>query len=169
MNPSIFSDEEWRVMELERVVRFADGMRAEGKTIVTTNGAFDLLHPGHQFLFQEARKHGDIVIVGVNSDATVKRTKGPDRPIEHQLTRALHVATHADAVFVFDDPDPREWLKKIRPHVHVNAETYGENCIEAPVLKEIGARLVLVPVKKELGSTTETMRKRLCDIPKFIK
>ncbi|UPA22485.1 HAD-IIIA family hydrolase [Candidatus Peribacteria bacterium] len=153
----LFEEAGERVLSIDAAADFVRTAQKEGKKVVTTNGSFDLFHPGHLFLLSEARKHGDLLIVGVNSNASVKRYKGPDRPIDDEHTRALHVAFHADAVFVFDDDDPREWLKVIRPDVHANAETYGANCIEAPVVKEIGAELVLIPVKKELGSTTEKL------------
>ncbi|TSC58895.1 MAG: rfaE bifunctional protein [Candidatus Peregrinibacteria bacterium Greene0416_19] len=146
------------VMTMEQAVAYAERSRVDGKKIVTTNGAFDLLHPGHLFLLEQARMQGDVLIVGVNSDASVRRYKGPDRPIEQEAVRALKVAAHADAVFIFDDDDPRPWLPKIRPHVHANASTYGNDSIEAPVLKEIAASLVLVPVKPELGSTSSILR-----------
>ena len=139
---------------VEAAAAFADEKRREGKTIVTTNGAFDLLHAGHRFLFEECRKHGDVLIVGINSDVNVRERKGPDRPHDPEQLRAQNVLQHADAVFIFSDPDPRPWLPVIKPDVHVNASTYGEDCVEAPILKELGAKLVLVPVKKELGSTT---------------
>ena len=147
-----------RVMSSADVALFAARMRKDGKTIVTTNGAFDLLHAGHRFLFAEARKHGDILIVGVNSDASVRRQKGEDRPAESQDVRAHAVARYSDAVFVFDDPDPRPWLPLVCPDVHLNASSYGEDCVEAPVLREIGAKLVLVPVRPDLGSTTAILR-----------
>ncbi len=149
----IHGDQE--VLTLQDVVLCTERAREAGRKIVTTNGTFDLLHPGHLFLLTQARLRGDLLIVGVNSDASVKRYKGPDRPIDSQNVRACRVAHHADAVFIFDDDDPRPWLQKIRPDVHVNAETYGKDCIEAPVLREIGAELVLVPVKPDLGSTTK--------------
>ncbi len=147
------------LVTIDDAVRFADEARRKGQKIVTTNGTFDLLHPGHLYLLSEARKQGDVLIVGVNSDASVRRYKGPDRPYESQLVRAAKVSAHADAVFIFDDDDPRAWLKRIRPNVHVNAASYGKDCIEAPVLSEIGAELVLVDVKPELGSTTERLQK----------
>lgn len=151
---------EHKITTIAEAATLAKKARAEGKTVVTTNGAFDVLHEGHLFLLEEARKEGAVLIVGVNSDASVKRAKGPNRPIENERTRARHVAMHADSVFIFDDDDPRAWLKIVRPDVHVNAATYGENCIEAEVLKKIGAKLVLVPFKKELGSTTERLSKQ---------
>ena len=133
---------------------FAQSMQKEGKRVVTTNGAFDLLHDGHTFLFAEARKHGDVLLVGVNSDTTVRHNKGEGRPVEKEVIRAKKVARYADGVFIFSDPDPRPWLTVIRPDVHVNASTYGEDCVEAAVLREIGSKLILVPVRPEFGSTT---------------
>jgi len=144
-----------RMQSLGGAVKIAQGARAKGKTVVTTNGAFDLFHSGHRFLLEEARKHGDVLIVGVNSDASVRKAKGEGRPLQSAETRARSVSRFADAVFIFDDDDPRPWLPQINPQVHVNAATYGEQCVERPILDQIGAKLVLVPVKKELGSTTQ--------------
>ena len=150
----------FNILPIEKVEQYCELQREAGSTIVTTNGSFDLLHDGHKYLLAEARAQGDILIVGVNSDASVKRYKGPDRPIESQDVRARKVAAFADAVFIFDDDDPRPWLPKVRPNVHVNAETYGADCVEAPLLNELGARLVLIPVKPELGSTTLILHSR---------
>jgi rfaE bifunctional protein nucleotidyltransferase chain/domain len=149
-----------KILSIEEAITFAERMRDEGRTIVTTNGAFDLFHDGHKFLLTEAAKLGDVLIVGVNSDASVRGYKGPNRPIDPQQKRAEHVAQYADAVFIFDDADPRPWLPLIEPDVHANAETYGKRCIEADVLDEIGAQLALIPVKPELGSTTKILNDR---------
>lgn len=147
------------VVSLREAAQAAESARAVGRRVVTTNGTFDLLHDGHRFLFAQARSHGDLLIVGVNSDASVRRHKGPDRPREPQAVRARNVAAYADIVFVFDDDDPRPWLPLLRPHAHVNAATYGAACVEAASLRAIGAELVLVPVRPELGSTTEHLRR----------
>jgi D-beta-D-heptose 7-phosphate kinase/D-beta-D-heptose 1-phosphate adenosyltransferase len=146
-----------KIVSLDEAIRLAGEARQRQQTIVTTNGAFDLFHEGHRFLLRTARSSGDILIVGVNSDSSIRRSKGPGRPVQSQDQRAHVIARQADVVFVFDDDDPRAWLRHIRPHVHLNAVTYGERCVERPVLDEIGATLILVPVKKELGSTTEIM------------
>ncbi|MFH0851545.1 MAG: HAD-IIIA family hydrolase [Candidatus Peregrinibacteria bacterium] len=146
-----------RLYELAEVVEFAEQAHAQGHSIVTTNGAFDLFHAGHRFLIDEAHKHGDFLIIGINSDASVRRAKGEGRPMQNAETRARMVARFADAVFIFDDDDPRPWLPALRPQAHVNAQTYGEQCVERPVLDQIGAKLFLVPVKKELGSTTQLL------------
>lgn len=147
------------VVSLREAALAAEHARRAGSTVVTTNGTFDVLHEGHRFLLSQARSHGDLLIVGMNSDASVKRYKGPDRPSEPQSVRAQRVAERADIVFIFDDDDPRPWLPVIRPHVHVNAATYGTECVEAGVLRAIGAKLVLIPVRPELGSTTANLRR----------
>jgi len=145
------------ILPLADVVELLKEAREEGKIIVTTNGTFDLFHPGHEFLLSEAKKQGDLLVVGINSNASVKRYKGEDRPIESQKIRAENVAQIADYVFIFEEDTPVEWLREIAPDVHANAETYGTDCIEAPVLKEIGATLYLVPVNKDLGSTSDIL------------
>lgn len=148
------------IVSIAEAAEKARQAQIDGQTVVTTNGSFDLLHQGHEFLLGECKKQGDILIVGVNSDVSVKRYKGPDRPIDSEDTRAGNAAKHADYVFIFDDDDPRSWLKEIRPNVHCNAASYGEDCIEAPVVKDVGATLYLVPIQTELGSTTEILRQR---------
>jgi D-glycero-beta-D-manno-heptose 1-phosphate adenylyltransferase len=121
-------------------------LRSLGKTIATLNGSFDLLHAGHLYMLSEAAKQADILIVALNSDLSIKKYKSPDRPIitlEHrlQLIAALEMV---DWVTWFDETDPCELLRKIRPDVHVNGAEYGEDCIEASTVKEVGARLHLV-------------------------
>lgn len=146
-----------KVMTLTEAAALAERSRAEGKTVVTTNGSFDLLHAGHRFLFDASKKAGDVLIVGVNSDASVRRYKGEERPLQAAKYRALQAAKFADAVFVFEEDDPRQWLPVIRPHVHVNSAQYGSDCIEADTLKQIGATLKLVEVDPSLGSTTSLL------------
>ncbi|OIO54299.1 hypothetical protein AUJ46_03080 [Candidatus Peregrinibacteria bacterium CG1_02_54_53] len=144
-----------RVLSVTDAAIYAKKARSDQMKVVTTNGAFDLFHAGHRFLLTEARKQGDILIVGVNSDASVRRQKGKGRPMQNAATRTRAVARFADAVFIFEEDDPRSWLPQIHPHVHINADTYGEQCVERQVLDDLGTKLVLVPVQKNLGSTTE--------------
>ncbi len=145
------------VLTLDQAVNVALEARKAGKTVVTTNGAFDLLSVAHVRIIEEAKKHGDVLIVGVNSDASVRSLKGEKRPVVAEQERASLVASLAsvDHVFLFDEQDPRAWLAKIKPNAHVNSAEYGEECIEASVLKEIGAELILVPRATDILSTTE--------------
>jgi len=118
----------------------------QGKTVVTLNGSFDLMHAGHLYIIYEAKKQGDILIVGLNTDSSIQRYKSPDRPIVPLKYRLelMSALEFVDYVTWFDETDPRELLQIIRPQVHVNGAEYGQNCIEADTVKAIGARLHLV-------------------------
>lgn len=118
----------------------------KGKRLATLNGSFDLLHAGHLYMLFEAAKVAEILLVLVNSDASVRSYKGESRPIislEHRM-EMLSALAFVDYVSFFEESDPRAILRRIRPDVHVNGMEYGENCIEAEVVKEIGADLHLV-------------------------
>lgn len=123
----------------------AAALRAAGKTLVTANGAFDLLHAGHVFILTEARAQGDALFVGVNSDHSVKLSKGSTRPIVPELERIALLAALAcvDYIVAFDEREiARETLLTVRPHLHVNGAEYGppEEWVEWPTMREIGAR-----------------------------
>ena len=130
-------------------------LRQDGKVIVTTNGSFDLFHIGHVRYLQEARSQGDVLIVGLNSDASVKSYKGPARPINPELHRAemLLSLRSVDYVVIFDEPAPMRFIEWVKPDVHVNGAEYGENCIEADTIERLGARLHLVPRDNAVSST----------------
>jgi len=137
-----------KIKSLEEIIEIVDGMKKEGKKIITTNGSFDLLHAGHIDLFQKARGCGDILIVGINSDKSVKKyKKKPGRPIIPERFRAEAVAAimYVDYVFLFDDLIPNPWLEKIRPDIHANSAEYGKDCVETEVLEKYGGELFLVP------------------------
>lgn len=140
----------------------AAALRKEGKTIATINGSFDLLHPGHLHMLYEASQQADVLIVALNSDASIKKYKSDKRPIltlEHrlQMMSALEFVTY---ITYFEETDPIDLLKKIRPDVHVNGSEYGENCIEAETVKNGGGRLHIVTLVPGL-STTQLIQKIL--------
>src|SRR3989338_4003862 len=120
--------------------------RESGKTIVTLNGTFDILHQGHEKIIREAKKQGDILIVAVNSDSSVKGNKGPTRPLNGEVERARILAAfpEVDYVTIFSEKTPIELLEEIRPDVHVNGSEYGEECIEAPTVRKYGGRIHIV-------------------------
>ncbi|MBI2061106.1 MAG: adenylyltransferase/cytidyltransferase family protein [Nitrospirae bacterium] len=142
-------------------------LRREGRSIVTTNGSFDLLHAGHVRYLEEARRQGDILVVGLNTDASVRRNKGPNRPIVPQAFRAQMLAalTCVDYVTLFDEKDPRRLLGLIRPDVHVNGAEYGKNCIESGVVRKAGGRLHLIP--KFHGLSTSRLLRKIRSLPKI--
>ena len=139
-------------------------IRLQGKTIATLNGSFDLLHAGHLFMIHEASEQADCLIVALNSDRSIQRYKSPTRPIISLQYRLEMIAALEFVTYVtwFDETTPCELLKKIRPNVHVNGAEYGENCVEAPVVKELGARLHLVRRIPSL-STSNVIEKIRCE------
>jgi D-glycero-beta-D-manno-heptose 1-phosphate adenylyltransferase len=132
-------------------------LHRSGKRIVTTNGSFDILHAGHVYLLEKSRKFGDVLIVGLNSDSSIRRYKGKTRPIIPQRYRALLLSalTVVDYVYVFNELNPIKFLEIVKPAVHVNSAEYGRNCIEAPTVRKYGGKLVLVKKVKNMLSTTE--------------
>ncbi len=145
--------------DLEKTVA---ALRKEGKTIATINGSFDLLHPGHLHMLYEASLQADVLIVALNSDASIKKYKSAKRPIltleqRLQMMSALGFVTY---VTFFEETDPIALLTKIRPDVHVNGSEYGENCIEAEAVKAGGGRLHIVKLIDGL-STTQLIQKIL--------
>lgn len=129
-----------KVMTLANVLRIVKRLKRMGKTIVTTNGVFDILHPGHVRSLEEARAQGDVLIVGVNSDASVRALKGPTRPIQTVCVRAEMVLALrcVDCVFIFEETNPEAFLEMIRPHVHAKSSTYGKNLIDRDVVERHG-------------------------------
>jgi D-beta-D-heptose 7-phosphate kinase / D-beta-D-heptose 1-phosphate adenosyltransferase len=124
----------------------ANTLRSRGKRLVTVNGSFDLLHSGHLHILTEARQQGDVLIVGLNSDASVRAYKGEGRPIvpEQQRAAMLLALRVVDYVHVFDETTPNAFLAEVRPDVHVNGAEYGENCIESDTVRRGGGRIHLV-------------------------
>jgi rfaE bifunctional protein nucleotidyltransferase chain/domain len=131
-------------------------LRQTGKTIATLNGSFDLMHAGHLHIIYEASKVADCLIVALNSDASIKKYKSPLRPIiplKYRL-EMMSAIQFVDFVTWFEETDPIELLEKIRPDVHVNGAEYGENCIEADVVKRHGGRIHVVPLVPGLSTST---------------
>jgi D-beta-D-heptose 7-phosphate kinase / D-beta-D-heptose 1-phosphate adenosyltransferase len=129
-------------------VELAARVRRSGGTVVATGGCFDLLHAGHVHMLERARALGDCLIVCLNSDASVARLKGPDRPLVDEQDRAAVLAALAcvDAVVVFGEDDPSRVLGELRPHVWVKGGDYALSDLpEAEVLASWGGRAVLVP------------------------
>lgn len=133
----------------DEAAALAEACRARGGTVVTTNGCFDLLHKGHVTYLQAARALGDMLIVGLNSDASVQRQgKGPGRPINDQDARAtvMQALRCVDSVCLFDEDTPIEWLRRVRPAIHVKGGDYdASKMVETPVLAEWGGRVVTLP------------------------
>lgn len=139
----------WRndkILTLAEAKKIADVLRQRGQRLVTVNGAFDILHVGHLDQLEEAKKQGDVLVVGINSDQSVRGYKGAGRPFFPEQARAAMLAALqcVDYVVIIDKEAgevPALVLRTIKPQVHANGEEYGKPAewIEWPVMKEVGA------------------------------
>jgi rfaE bifunctional protein nucleotidyltransferase chain/domain len=128
---------------------------------VWTNGVFDVLHVGHLKSLREAKKFGDLLVVGVNGDASVKANKGPSRPIYpcEERVEMLAALDLVDAILVFDDPTPVTVLEQLKPDVHVKGGDYANKPIpERATVEAYGGRVELIPLVPD-RSTTSTLER----------
>jgi glycerol-3-phosphate cytidylyltransferase len=129
----------------------------EGRKIVFTNGCFDVIHEGHIRLFEFAKSLGDCLVVGINSDSSVRALKGDSRPINNQEQRASIVASirFVDYCFIFDDYTPIPSIKKLRPSIHVKGGDYKlEELPETEVIRQYGGEIVIFPFYKDFSTTS---------------
>jgi rfaE bifunctional protein nucleotidyltransferase chain/domain len=153
-----------KVIDLDALLDLRGRWRAEGKTVVWTNGCFDLLHVGHVRGLREARGLGDVLVVGVNNDASVRRLKGPARPIVPEAERAEVLAALAcvDHVLVFGEDTPTEVLARLRPDVHCKGADYAPPSAkpipEAAVVRGYGGRIAFLTFSPG-ASTTDIVRR----------
>jgi 3-deoxy-manno-octulosonate cytidylyltransferase (CMP-KDO synthetase) len=150
-----------KIIAREKIADWVEAQRKKNSSakIVFTNGCFDILHIGHVALLEEARALGDLLIVGVNSDASVRRLKGDSRPINNAAARAgvLCALGDVDAVCVFEDDTPIPLLEDVRPDIHVKGGDYKiEDLPESDTIKKHGGEIVIVPLQKGF-STTNTL------------
>lgn len=141
---------------LDEVRARGDELRARGQRIVSTNGCFDVLHPGHVQFLEEARALGDVLIVGLNSDASTRLLKGEGRPVHGQADRAnvLLSLRSVDYVCIFDGELPNEFLAALRPHVHCKAGDYREQDLpERRVVIEGGGEIRILAHRPEHSSS----------------
>ena len=139
-------------------------LRRAGNVVVWTNGCFDLLHPGHVSSLQAARALGDVLVVGLNADSSVRAAKGPSRPIMTQDERAVMLAAFecVDYVVVFDEPTPEAALARLKPDLHCKGAEYappnGRPIPERAVVEAYGGKVVFLPLTAGL-STTDLVRR----------
>lgn len=157
----IASDGAAVLLSLEEAAAFAAAQRERGRRVVFTNGVFDLLHPGHVGYLQDARREGDVLVVALNSDRSVRANKGPDRPVIPQHERAELVAALAcvDAVLVFDEETPDRVIRAIQPDILVKGADWAADAIVGrDVVEARGGRVVRAQIA-EGHSTTEIIRR----------
>lgn len=144
-------------MTREQAIELVKSERAKGRVIVFTNGVFDILHPGHIRYLRDARALGDLLIVGINSDRSVKAlAKAPDRPINSESERAEVLAALAsvDAVVVFDEDTPHEIISALQPDILVKGADWGENAIVGrDVVEARGGKVVRMELAHGYSTT----------------
>jgi D-beta-D-heptose 7-phosphate kinase/D-beta-D-heptose 1-phosphate adenosyltransferase len=145
----------------DEAAAFAEALRRDGRRVVFTNGVFDILHPGHIRYLRQARAFGDALIVGLNADASVRRNKGPERPINSDQERAevLGALECVDMVAVFSEDTPARIIEAIQPDVLVKGADWAEDAIVGrDTVEARGGRVVRVPVEQGF-STTDIIQK----------
>jgi rfaE bifunctional protein nucleotidyltransferase chain/domain len=144
-------------MTREQASELVTRERAKGRVIVFTNGVFDILHPGHVRYLRDARALGDLLIVGLNSDRSVRELgKAPDRPInpEHERAEVLGALSSVDAVVVFDEPDPHAIISALQPDILVKGADWAEDAvIGRDVVEARGGKVVRVKLADGYSTT----------------
>jgi rfaE bifunctional protein nucleotidyltransferase chain/domain len=152
-----------KILTWEELKREVDGHREKGKKIAFTNGCFDILHAGHVMYLQEARKTGDLLVLGLNSDASVRMIKGEKRPLIPQEERAQVVAAlmAVDYVVFFNEATPLRLIEHLKPDCLVKGGDWKEeSVVGGEEVRSWGGRVVIVPLK-EGASTTNIVKKIL--------
>jgi D-beta-D-heptose 7-phosphate kinase/D-beta-D-heptose 1-phosphate adenosyltransferase len=151
-----------KLLSQDKLLRVREGLRAEGKSVVFTNGVFDLLHVGHVRYLAAARGLGDALVVAINSDRTVRELKGDGRPIAKEDERAeiLAALRQVDYVTIFDDVSPRSLIARLLPDVLVKGGDYGLDEIHGrEEVEAAGGRVVSLPFVE--GASTSTIIERM--------
>ena len=140
--------------ELRNILR---GLKGKGKRIVFTNGCFDILHIGHIRCLEEAKNRGDILIVALNSDQSIRSIKGPSRPFTPEAERAevLSALACVDYVVIFDEPDPLELISSLKPNILVKGGDWTpETTIGREVVEGTGGKVVIIPQIQGVSTST---------------
>jgi D-beta-D-heptose 7-phosphate kinase/D-beta-D-heptose 1-phosphate adenosyltransferase len=151
-----------RIAGRREAAALAAGLRRRGARVVFTNGVFDLLHVGHLRYLQQARALGDALIVGLNSDRSVRQVKGPARPITVEAERAeiLEALACVDGVVIFDEPTPHDLIEALQPDILVKgADWAAEAIVGRDIVEARGGRVVRVPI--EPGHSTTALIEKI--------
>jgi D-glycero-beta-D-manno-heptose 1-phosphate adenylyltransferase len=158
----LLSKSDKKLIEPSDLKTWVRDIRSQQKTIATINGSFDLLHAGHLAILFEAKEQADCLLVALNSDRSIEQYKGrlPIVSLAYRL-KLMAALEMVDFVTWFEETDPRAFLSIIGPDVHVNGSEYGENCIEAEVVKSSGGRVHIF--QRIPGLSTSEIVKRIKD------
>ncbi len=147
-----------KIKERKELLRIIKNLKAEGKRIVFTNGCFDLLHLGHVRYLEKAKSLGDVLVVGVNSDSSVRKLKGPKRPIltEEERTEILSGLGCVDYITIFNEADPLKLIISLKPNLLVKGGDWTrEQIVGREVVERSGGELVIIPFIK--GASTSNV------------
>ena len=145
-----------KIKTISELKKIAEALKSQNKKIVTTNGVFDILHIGHIRYLQEAKRLGDVLIVAVNSDSSVKKIKGPKRPLNNENDRAeaLGALECVDYAAIFSEENPIKFLEVIKPNVHVKGGDYKMGkIIEKGAVERNNGKVILIPEVKGYSTT----------------
>jgi rfaE bifunctional protein nucleotidyltransferase chain/domain len=145
-----------KIMTIAEAKALIQGWKVTGKTFAFTNGCFDILHPGHLYSLAQTAKEADFLIVGLNSDASVKRLKGPERPINNTQSRAIVMANLVlvDAVIVFEEDTPLELISALLPDVLVKGGDYTiDTIVGAKEVIANGGKVIINPIVEGFSTT----------------
>jgi len=150
-----------KILDIAAMRKERKRLRAEGKTLVFTNGCFDILHAGHVDYLTFARDQGDVLVVGLNSDASVRKNKGEHRPVVPEKDRAKILAAFetVDYVVIFDEDEPEHLISEILPDVLVKGEDWAHYVSGREIVEQNGGRIVLAPLTK--GRSTSDIIERI--------
>jgi D-beta-D-heptose 7-phosphate kinase/D-beta-D-heptose 1-phosphate adenosyltransferase len=150
-----------KIYPLNSLIPIIQQLKEQQKIVVFTNGCFDILHAGHVQYLQEAKKQGDFLIVGLNSDRSISTIKGPKRPIVNEQQRAyvLSGLSCVDYITIFDEPDPFNLISQLIPHKLVKGADWAEcDIVGANIVKNAGGQIVRIHLVPDI-STTEIIRR----------
>lgn len=147
-----------KLMDKTQLTFFLASKCINGKRVVFTNGCFDILHAGHVDYLSQARDLGDLLVLGLNTDASVKRqNKGPERPVNNEIARAKVLAGLGcvDAIVLFDEDTPYELIKSVKPDVLVKGDDYKpENIVGYDIVTSTGGKVVTIPFLEGFSTTS---------------
>ncbi|MFH1996250.1 MAG: D-glycero-beta-D-manno-heptose 1-phosphate adenylyltransferase [Candidatus Omnitrophota bacterium] len=151
-----------KIKNLQELRRITAKLRSKGHKVVFTNGCFDILHYGHVALLDDSKNKGDVLIVGINSDASARAIKGPGRPLNNQLDRAMVLAalTCVDYVTIFNERTPERVINVLRPDVLVKGGDWKPKDIVGSIfVRSYGGKVARIPIRK--GRSTTTLIKKI--------
>lgn len=149
-----------KIKSQKEIIKIAKNLKEQGKKVVTYNGSFDILHLGHIKSLEEAKEQGDILIIPLNSDKSIRQYKGPNHPINSVKERAevLSAIRYVDYITIFDEINPKNILSKIKPNIHCNGSDWGKNCVERGAVEENGGKIHILKWQEGF-STSRLMQK----------